>query len=272
MLVKTPFIAFGLSVIASLPAGFAASPPINSAVAQSQTPCARTDVSGSARTGRISQDRRFAVDRGAWSSATVSLLNTLGSLHQNPERAACVYSPDGKKTVEMQGEQIFVTVGPRRFKTDFGDLTNPELGWSPDSSRLFVTWTDGGAVGTWHVDVYDVSQNGLAVLKGLPDKAREDFDQRIRGLPIDPSLNNPKDRKIWQETDYCEPNVVGNQWLNGSKELLISVLVPDSSGCRYMAEFYAYRVGVPGGDILERYTAAEAQKAFNRENLPRIVR
>lgn len=76
----------------------------------------------------------------------------------------------------------------------------------------------------------------------------------------------------WLALHYCEPNIVGAQWLNGSNELLISALVPNTSYCRHMCEFNVYRVSVPGGRIVQRYTAEEAHRQFNEENRPIISR
>jgi len=241
--------------------------------AQEELPCARTTASGLATPHKKVKDRRYSVDPGAWSSATVSLFNTWHLFDQNPGRMACFYSPDRRKKVEIRENEVSIFIDEKMFKTDFGDLPNSELGWAPDSSRLFVTWTDGGEEGQWRTDVYDVTEGGLVALNGVQENAREDFEKRIRRLPIDPDLNNKKDRVFWETADYCEPyNVVGSQWLNGSRELLVSVLVVNVGRCRYMGEFNVYRIALPSGAILERYTAAEAHKKFKSANLPLIVR
>jgi hypothetical protein len=247
--------------------------PFSFALAQGQQPCVR--VTAAARTEPRSKplDKQHALVRGPWSSATISLFNTWGALDNNPGRSICILSPDGKEIVDIREGRVSISIGGKVHPTGFGDLTNPELDWASDSSRLFVTWTDGGEEGTWHTDVFDVTAGGLIQLNGLLDRARMDFEKRVRELPMDPLLNdNEHDRSVWEEAAYCEPyNVVGSQWLRGSKELLVSVLVPNTSACRYMTAFNVYRVAVPTGDILERYTAAEAHKKFDPATLPRIV-
>jgi hypothetical protein len=151
--------------------------PPSFAVAQSQQPCVR--VTTAARTEPKSKplDKQHALVRGQWSSATISLFNTSGALDQNPGRSTCFSSPDGKKIVDIGGGKVSISIGGKVHQTGFGDLTNPELGWSSDSSRLFVTWTDGGMEGTWHTDVFDVTPDGLIQLNGLLDRARMDFEK-----------------------------------------------------------------------------------------------
>ena len=100
-----------------------------------------------------------------------------------------------------------------------------------------------------------------------------DFEQRVRRWPIDPLLNSPKLRPIWNADEYCEPyQVIGGRWLNGSQEMLLSVLVRNTSDCKYMSEFNVYRVNAVTGKILQRFTAAEAHKRFGTKYLPLIAR
>lgn len=123
------------------------------------------------------------------------------------------------------------------------------------------------------MQVYGLDASGVHEIPGVAEPARKDFEQFVRKLPIDPTLDNPKMRWLWDSQDYCEPyDVVGGRWLNGSRELLLSVLVPNTSACRYMALFDIYRVDATTGKIPQRYTAAEGHKKFGDEYLPRIVR
>jgi hypothetical protein len=212
--------------------------------------------------------------RGLWSSATVSLFNAGTGFDDNPGRNACFYSPDGKKQVEVHGTDVSISMAGKVYKLELAEFTAPELGWSPDSSRFFVTWTEAATTNAWETDVYDVTPEGLIPVNGLFDRARMDFEKRVRERPMDPLWNdNEHDRAVWEGATYCEPyNVVGSHWLKGSKELLVSVLVPNTSACRYMTDFNVYRVSVPTGDILQRYAAVEAHKNFDPNTLPRIVR
>jgi len=240
--------------------------------AQEERPCALTNASGLVVSpNQESTDRRYAIAPGAWSSATVSLFNTWSSWDTNPGRVACFYSPDHIKKITIRDGEASITIGGRTFETGFFTLGSSELGWAQDSSRLFVTWSDGGELGRWQTYVYDVTPNGLILLHGVQKKARRDFERRIHRMPINPDLDTETERIFWKNSRYCTPyNVVGSQWLNGSKELLISVIVQNVGDCRYMSEFNVYRVEVPTGTILERFSAVGAHKKFDPATLPII--
>lgn len=182
-----------------------------------------------------------------------------------------IHSPDGKSYIRSDGDKITVTIHGQPFRTNFGDKTDIEAGWAPDSSRFFLTWTDGGLVGRWHVQVYDVSRLQLKEIKGIENEPRRDFDRLIRQLPR--PTNTLKDpEKVWGSGRYCYSNVVGSQWLNGSSEILISALVDPEGDCRQLGEFRVYRVAVPNGEILQRYDKAEAHRLFDAKNIPRILK
>ena len=122
------------------------------------------------------------------------------------------------------------------------------------------------------MEVYSVDSTGTHEFPKVAGPARKDFERLVRKMPIDPELNTPELRGIWNSDSYCEPyNVVGGRWLSGSRELLLSVLVPNTSDCRYMSLFDVYRVNATTGAILQRYTAPEAHKLFGDKYLPRIV-
>lgn len=205
--------------------------------------------------------------RGAWSGEAISLFNTWGALEDNPNRNVIIYSPNHKNAVRVIGEKVTALIGGKEFPTDFAEKTNAELGWAPDSSKFFLTWTDGGETGTWHTQGYEVAANGLKELPGLTEAASKNFESRIRALPIP----KPGKRQYWDAAEYCEPNVVGSQW-TGSHQLLISALVPNVGSCRYLSVFDVYRISVPEGRILERYSAKEAHRRFKQSNLPLITR
>jgi hypothetical protein len=225
-------------------------------------------TSGWPQSKQLASDRRNSVGRGAWSSKTISLFNTWGGLDSNPGRKLRAASPDGSKVIEINGEEVVLLAGGRRYKTDFGKKTNAELGWAPDSHHFFLTWTDGGETGTWFTQVYVASDSGWHELRGISDLARKDFARMITEMPKPKGI----DDFYWSGISYCAPNVVGSQWLAGSTEILLSVLVPNTSRCRQMSEFDVYRIAVPGGKILERYSAREAHRKFDPANLPKIVK
>lgn len=237
--------------------------------------CGQIDTHGILHAPTKGKDRRVQLLSGNWTAASVSLENTWHFFDQNPGRKACFISPDGKKVVEIDGEDVTLVIDGRRNATEFGRLPNPELGWSPDSKHFFVTWTDGGEEGQWQVWVYKITGQTFDIVSDhFADNARKDFEQRIRRRPIDPEMNNRQDRPIWEAADYCEPaNVVASKWMNGGNELLVSVMVVNvPARCRYGGEFDVYRLRISDGSILERYTAREAHALFGKKYLPIIVR
>ncbi len=75
---------------------------------------------------------------------------------------------------------------------------------------------------------------------------------------------------MWQSLDYCADDVVGSQWLNGSREILVAALAGPDSGCKYMGDFIVYRIEIRTGKILKAYSEKEAQRTFGEDNLPLV--
>jgi hypothetical protein len=220
-------------------------------------------------------DRRYAVYRGNWSDAAISLFNTWSAPDDNPGRHMFLYSPDRKKIIEVVGEDAVLHMDGKTFHTDINNETkhDAELSWSPDSSKYFVTWTESGELGPWHMQVYAVGESGIHELPKIEEPARRDFERRVRRLPIQKDLDSPQYRVFWESDEYCEPyHVIGGRWLNGSKDILLSILVRNTSDCRYASEFNVYRVKATTGEILERFTAQQAHKRFGDRYLLLITR
>ena len=185
------------------------------------------------------------------------------------------YSPDRNKLIEVAGSNVFLRIGGRTFGTSINSFTkhDAELSWATDSTKYFVTWTESVELGPWHMQVYGIDDSGVHEFPKVEEPARKDFEQRVRRKPIDPELDTPKLRSVWEADEYCEPyHVIGGRWLNGSSEILLSVLIRNTSDCRYMSEFNVYRVSAANGDILQRYTARNAHQLFGDKYLPLIMR
>jgi hypothetical protein len=184
-------------------------------------------------------------------------------------------SPDAHKRIDVVGEKVFLRIGNRKFPTGINNVTkhDAELGWAPDSTKFFVTWSESGELGPWHMQVYGIDDSGVHEFPKVEEPARKDFERRVRHWPIDRRVNTPELRAIWDGKDYCEPyDVIGGRWLNGSGEILLSVLVRNTSDCKYMSEFNVYRVDAVTGKILDRFTAVEGHQRFGDEYLPLIAR
>lgn len=68
-------------------------------------------------------DRRYAVARGDWSAAAVSLFNTWSAFDDNPKRHMSFYSPDQKKQIEVVEANVFLHIQGKTFDTDISSVT-----------------------------------------------------------------------------------------------------------------------------------------------------
>lgn len=200
----------------------------------------------------LSQRADDTVKRGMWSEDSISLFNTAGALDANPYRKISLPSPDGKKILRVEGEHVTLVWGGRTFGTGLGKRTNAEVGWSPDSSKLFVTWTDGGLTGTWNVEVFTVGSRGLRPLRRVDEAVRKDLDRLQRKRRKADWVKSPEQQQMWSSLDYCVPNVTATRWVRNER-LIVNAFIPNSSGCRFMAEAKVYEVHIVSGKILRSY-------------------
>jgi len=195
-------------------------------------------------------------------------------LDRNSGRHLLFYSPDHQKLIEVVGENVTLLIGGKKFETDIDNVTkhDAELGWAPDSTKFFITWTESGELGPWHLQVYGVDDSGVHEFENVATPASKDFEQRVRQWPIEPEFDTPEGRAYWDAKEYCEPYyVIGGRWLNGSQEILLSVLIRNTGDCRYMSEFNVYRVNAATGKVLQRFSAVEGHRQFGGKYLPLIA-
>jgi hypothetical protein len=215
-------------------------------------------------------DRRYMMCRGAWSGKTVALFNTWMAPDTNPERRLDLPSPDGKKIIQVRGFHVRLRMNGKRYWTPFGSMHDAEVGWAPDSTRLFATWSESGQLGPWHTQVYNVTETGLVEIPGVTWRVRPDMILRMRGAPLPKWVDTRERREMWSGLEYCADDAVGSQWLNGSGEILVAALAGPDSGCKYMGDFVVYRIELATGKILHAYSAKDAQRIFGNEDLPRV--
>jgi hypothetical protein len=118
-----------------------------------------------------------------------------------------------------------------------------EVEWSPDSAAFFVTYSDGGAIGTDHVVVFRIDRAGVHESEPVPNGARLFKPDCITG-------------------DH--PNVGAIQWGKDSNTLVIAVEVPGQSGCSNMGTFKAFEISAADGRALKRYSQLEAKRVFRK--------
>jgi hypothetical protein len=161
-------------------------------------------------------------------------------------------SPDGNNAIRITratnpdgDHQVVVKAYSREYKTEIGSLVNAEVAWSPDSKAFFVTYSDGGNVGTYHVKVFYVTKSGLRI--------------------IEPVVSG---RKLFAPTcfDPESPNVAAIKWTGlDSSRLLIALLVPNHSSCASMATFRAFEIMLPDGRVIDRFGQIAAKKLFQAD-------
>jgi hypothetical protein len=161
-----------------------------------------------------------------------------------------VQSPDGTKAVRVDASssgasdeqhRVRVRANGMEYKTRIGYWVSSELGWAPDSKAFFVTYSDGGAVGTYHVKVFYIDKSGLHETEPIPNG---------RSLFV-PNCFYPE-----------PPNVAAIKWMGGSSRLLIALEVPPHSNCASMGTFRAFEISVPDGIVLNRYGQLQAKRLF----------
>lgn len=70
-----------------------------------------------------------------------------------------VFSPDKQKAIQPTREFKFQVEANKTVLSEFSfpDISaNIEIGWSPDSSQFFISYSDGGAIGAYHVHLFKV--------------------------------------------------------------------------------------------------------------------
>jgi hypothetical protein len=120
----------------------------------------------------------------------------------------------------------------------------PEIGWSPTSALFFVTYSDGGAIGTYHVSVYRISAGRMEKID-LTGAVRRDFQRHY------PKCDSPE-----------EPNIAGVAWSADSTKLLVAAQVLPHSNCDNMGTFNLYTVAVSNGRIIDRIPQLAAKASL----------
>ncbi|MGO9864896.1 MAG: hypothetical protein ACLPLR_14885 [Terriglobales bacterium] len=178
-----------------------------------------------------------AIDKDAC-RAQVLMPDDLRQLHE-------IRSPDGQQRAVLSGYRERKDSGDgtlqvfhrqtllRQFR--LRDLSaGIYFKWAPDSTAFYLMWSDGGAIGNYHVRVFRVRDN--RVLEAPTTRVAErDFAKR----------------------HYCKTrrnNVYAVHWLANSDEIVISTAVYPTSDCEDMGFTLGYLVRTDDGTIIKRYS------------------
>ena len=158
-----------------------------------------------------------------------------------------VPSPDGTKAIVVKkgaesegGNRVTVRAFNREFKTRIGFMVNSEVAWAPNSRSFFVTYSDGGNVGTYHTKIFYVEPNGLRTVEPVRDA-----------------------RKLFSPHCFSSesPNVGAIKWITPSR-LLVALEVPPHGSCAAPGTFEAFEIDVPKSTVLRSYSQIEAKRLF----------
>ena len=182
-----------------------------------------------------------AVQHNPYSFACRSAyFNTLDNFDKEPT----VTSPDKTKAVELTKDYKFRVIadGTVASTLDFPDVSsNVEIGWSPDSSQFFISYSDGGAVGGYHVHLYQLVDNQVQ-----ESQAPSTVAAGFKG-------------KHW-----CEArgnNMFFLDWTQDSKiGFLVAEVYPDSDCGKQMGQFRGYAVNPLDGTILRVFSKKETDR------------
>jgi hypothetical protein len=159
-------------------------------------------------------------------------------------------SPDGRSRVVVRNNDAGLTVqtsgaiGKLSFTTE--DAVAAELTWSPDSRAFFITGSDGGAVGDFHLLVVD-RFGGRLTVKDASDAIYAAFGHPVK------CDDGPE-----------APNVGGIKWLSGHRVLVAAEILPHSV-CDSMGTFKAYELDPATMKVGRRYGQLEAKKLFGSD-------
>ena len=162
-------------------------------------------------------------------------------------------SPDRRRRITMRigrdGGGMAVSAvddAGRETAIDTAAWSCPEIGWSPTSDRFFVSYSDGGGVGTWHVSAYRIAAGKWQRIE-LETAVRRDF---LRGYP----------KCFEPET----PNITGIAWARDGRRLLLAAQVLPHANCDDLGTFRLYEVAVPDGTIPRRVDQRNAKRSFGK--------
>ena len=154
-------------------------------------------------------------------------------LHDFGKPKAKVFSPDGAKSVRMiKGGKFAVFQGSHSVAEISVEelLSNIEIGWSPDSTQFFISWSDGGAIGAFRLRIFRF-EHGRVTELSAPQIAYAHFKKK----------------------HFCPERGTNNEfvlgWTPDSKQLFLVLQVYPTGDCAEATLFRGYQLHASTGKI-----------------------
>lgn len=164
--------------------------------------------------------------------------------------AGKIKSPDGNKTVlvkslynEKRDQYISVTLraGKFTYETEL-DGWNPEVLWSPDSSRFGINQTTGGGGIGQEAYVFSIVEGQMRMTNVSP--------------PVEKAFGSPVECEV-----PVPPNTAIIKWLDSDTVLVVAEVTPVSI-CKCSGSFRSYVVSLTDLSIKGSYSQAETKRLF----------
>ena len=152
-----------------------------------------------------------------------------------------VVSPDKSKTIRLMKDGSFAVLDGASPVTNISVkelASNIEVGWSPDSTQFFISWSNGGAIGVFVSRIFRIESGKVDELSA-PQTAYEDF--KIKHFCPQRGMNN----------EY----VLG--WSADSKDLFLVLEVYPSRECKERSLFRGYLMEAATGVVLRVFSESD---------------
>jgi hypothetical protein len=169
-----------------------------------------------------------------------------------------VLSPDESKTIRLaRGGSFEVTEGSSLLTSiSVKELSsNIEVGWSPDSTQFFISWSSEGAIGVYNARIFRI-ESGKVIEPSTPQIAYDDF----------------------KKEHFCPQKGMNNEyvlgWTPDSKQVFLVLEIYPGTECKQRSLFRGYLLEASTGTIVHVFSEhdtdliKEASRAAGFASIP----
>jgi len=190
-------------------------------------------------------------------SQAISQLDAPGAISNfsGCKHHTCIWVPWSTQAVYQKGELTYTVEVPKDDDQDGGEfvlkhnnkellrtelkklLASVSVVWAPDARSFAITWSDGGAIGNFHVRAFRIQ------------------DDKVTELPVvEKAFQHFKSRHWCAERG---DNIQAYRWTQDSHSLVLVLSVYPTSDCgKQMGHMEGYVVEAVTGRILQNWPAA----------------